>query len=136
MIELQQAILLKLQANQQKERMLAYIAFWVEIPMRRAHHVVEEGAPSGREWAAKCGMRAATSPISKTHVQSKTWHIRARHLSKLWAATSRVRHLSKRGALSKKHMLKSSYHIINQPSIKSNLFPLTISLTFVLLFCL
>jgi hypothetical protein len=46
MIELQQAILLKLQANQQKERMLAYIAFWVEIPMRRAHQVVESGLPS------------------------------------------------------------------------------------------
>jgi hypothetical protein len=26
--------------------MLAYIAFWVEIPMRRAHQVVESGLPS------------------------------------------------------------------------------------------
>jgi hypothetical protein len=38
MIELQQAILLKLQANQQKERMLAYIAFLGGDPN-------EEGTP-------------------------------------------------------------------------------------------
>jgi hypothetical protein len=76
--------------------------------------VVEEGAPSGRVWAAKCGMRAATSPTSTQMSIKRFGTPRVRHLSREWAATSRVCHLSKGGALPQKHMLKSKTHIINQ----------------------
>ena len=66
--------------------------------MRRAHGMSEEGAPSGGRRAAKCGMRAATSPTLTTLVKPKSRGRRVRHLSRVWAATSRVRHLSKRAA--------------------------------------
>jgi hypothetical protein len=50
------------------------------IYRRGAHGLLKEGAPSGEARAAKCGE---------------------------WAATSKGRHLSKRGAPSYSHMLKS-----------------------------
>jgi hypothetical protein len=102
--------------------------------MKRAHQVIEEGAPHGRAkgcqvWDEGCHL----SHIKQVSIQ-KIGRKRARHLSLLWAATSRVRHLSKRGALLHVHMFKTKYSIINQPSIKPSLFPLTLSLTFVPLF--
>jgi hypothetical protein len=98
--------------------------------------VEEEGTPSGREWAAKVWDEGCHLSHIQTHVQLKDLTYKGTPPLKLWAATSRVRHLSKRGALSKKHMLQSKYHIINQQPITLALSPLTISLTFVLLFCL
>jgi hypothetical protein len=68
---------------------------------RRAHQVVEMGLPSVGEWAA-------TSPTHQTCVKPKSKGRRVRHLSRVWAATSRVRHLSKRGAPPKYTCAKSS----------------------------
>jgi hypothetical protein len=101
---MQQAILSKLQANIKWERALLLIHFWVELSRRRAHGISKEGAPCGRKWAAKCGMRAATSPTLITCVKPKVKGRRVRHLLRVWAATSRVRHLSKRGAPLNKHV--------------------------------
>jgi hypothetical protein len=59
------------------------------------------------EWAAKCGEWAATSLTLPPHVKSIAELRRGRHFNGLWAATSRGRHLSKRGAPPKAHMLIS-----------------------------
>jgi hypothetical protein len=68
----------------------------------------EEGAPHGRKKAAKCGMRAATSPTLITCVKPKVKGRRVCYLLRVWAATSKVRHLSKRGAPLNKHVPISS----------------------------
>jgi hypothetical protein len=66
---------------------------------RRAHQVVRVGC---QVWDEGCHL----SHIQKMSNQ-RFGRRRARHLSILWAATSRVRHLSKRGALPNAHMLKN-----------------------------
>jgi hypothetical protein len=68
---------------------------------RRAHHVLEVELPSVGEWAA-------TSPHTKHVSKQSQQERRVRHLLRVWAATSRVRHLSKRGAPPKSHVPISS----------------------------
>ena len=105
---MQQAILSKLQANK-----------WGGISSylytRGAHGLLKEGAPSVGEWAAKCGEWAATSLTLLPHVKSNPNWRGGRHLFPSWAATSKGRHLSKRGAPPKAHKLKSNkiYHQSN-----------------------
>jgi hypothetical protein len=94
----------------------------------------EEGAPSGRSGEPSVGEWAATSQHIKQVSNQRIGGRRARHLSSMWAATSRVHHLSKRGAPPKQHMLKTNHQLINQLSFKSSLSPLTLTLTFVPLF--
>jgi len=85
------------------------------IYRRGAHGLLKEGAPSGEaraakcgEWAAKWGSKGATSPNPTNKCQSNSNQRGGRHLYGLWAATSKGRHLSKRGAPSYSHMLKSN----------------------------
>jgi hypothetical protein len=65
---------------------------------RRAHQVLGIELPSVGEWAA-------TSPHIKHMSKQSQGERRVRHLLGVWAATSRVRHLSKRGAPPKPHVL-------------------------------
>jgi hypothetical protein len=83
--------------SKSRERALILIHIWVEFPRRRAHGISKEGAPSGRVELPSVGEWAATSPHSQ-HVSNQSQSRRERHLLRVWAATSRVRHLSKRGA--------------------------------------
>jgi hypothetical protein len=98
----------KLQPQHQMERALILIHKWVEFPRRGAHGIFKEGAPSGRSRLPNVRERAATSPHIPTCVKSNSRGRRVRHLLRVWAATSRVRHLSKRGAPPHRHVLKSS----------------------------
>ena len=77
------------------------------IYRRGAHGLLKEGAPSGGMWAAKWREWAATSLTLRPHVKSIAELRRGRHFNGLWAATSKGRHLSKRGAPPKAHMLIS-----------------------------
>jgi hypothetical protein len=121
---MQQAILSKLQANIKWERALILIHIWVEFPRRRAHGISKEGAPCGSSGAAKCG-RVGCHLSTHQHMSNKVKGRRVRHLLRVWAATSRVRHLSKRGAPPKTHVLKSSKSKLNQLPITWILSPLT-----------
>jgi hypothetical protein len=98
--------------------------------MRGAHGISKEGAPCGKRRAAKCGMRAATSPTLNKCQTNAQGERRVRHLLRVWAATSRVRHLSKRGTPHNRHVLQLERHLINQPSITLSLSPLTPCLIF------
>jgi hypothetical protein len=84
--------------------------------LRRAHQVLKMKLPSVGEWAT-------TSPHSFTNVQTKIKGRRVRHLLGVWAATSRVRHLSKRGAPLNTHVPISikiwNQSIANQPYLVS-----------------
>jgi hypothetical protein len=104
---MQQDILSKLQANLKWERALILIHIWVEFPMRGAHGISKEGTPCGKGGAANCGRVGCHLSTHQHMCQSKAYGRRARHLSYLWAATSRVRHLSKRGAPLNTHVPKS-----------------------------
>ena len=75
---------------------------------RRAHHMLIKGLPSVRE-------EGATSPYISTSVNQTQAQRGGRHLFEPKAATSRGRHLSKRGAPPKAHKLKSNkiYHQSN-----------------------
>jgi hypothetical protein len=54
------------------ERALILIQPRVKIPRRRAHDISKEGAPCVKRRAAKCGMRAATSPtLNKCQIKLK-----------------------------------------------------------------
>jgi hypothetical protein len=86
--------------------------------------MVEGGEPSVGEWAS---ISQHIQQMSNQRIGGR----RARHLSLLWTATSRVPHLSKRAALPQKHMSKSNGQLINQLSIILGLSPLTPCLTFV-----
>ena len=126
---MQQAILSKLQANIKWERALIFIQPRVKIPRRKAHGISKEGAPCGKSGAAKCGLRAATSPTLNTcQIKVKgrggcatSWEC---GLPPQWCATS------PRGAHLLIHMcqdlLKSK---LNHLPIKLILSHLTISLT-------
>jgi hypothetical protein len=48
--------LLKLQLANKEESSLIYTKR-VKLPRRGAHGLLKEGAPSGMEWAAKCGRK-------------------------------------------------------------------------------
>jgi hypothetical protein len=104
--------------------------------MRRAHGISKEGAPCVKRRAAKCGMRAATSPTLKHLSNQSQMGRRVRHLSRVWAATSRVRHLSKRGAPPNTHVPKSSRIQTQSISNQHDLVPLDYLFDFVPLFCL
>ena len=86
------------------------------IYTRGAHVLLKEGAPSGDQRVAKWGEWAATSPYSNYKCQSTFRWRRGRHFPYPWAATSRGRHLSKRGAPPKAHKLN-----LNVISHQSNL---------------
>jgi hypothetical protein len=111
--------------NKSRKRALILIDIWVEFPRRRAHGFSKEGAPSVEVELPSVGEWAATSPHSK-HVSNKVNPRRVRHLLRVWAATSRVRHLSKRGAPLNipcaKYLLRYG---INQMPINLILSPLT-----------
>jgi hypothetical protein len=133
---MQQAILSKLQANIKWERALILIHIWVEFPRRRAHGISKEGAPSGRSGAAKCG-RVGCHLSTHPHMSNKSQRgRRVRHLSRVWAATSRVRHLSKRGAPPKAHVPKSSKIPTQSIANQHDLVPLDYLFDFVPLICL
>ena len=53
------------------ERALILIHIWVEFPRRRAHGIFKEGAPSGRNGAAKCGRVGCHLSTLHTCVKSK-----------------------------------------------------------------
>jgi hypothetical protein len=114
--------------------MLLFIQKWVEFPMRRAHQVKEEGAPHGRARAAKCGMRAATSPTSNK-CQIKGLELQGRATSQGCGLPPQGCATSPRGAHFPNNTCSNQIAIssINPQSILG-LSPLTISLTFVLLF--
>ena len=82
---------------------------------RGAHGLLKEGAPSGMEKAAKCGSTSCHLSILQPHVNINHKQRGGRHLHQPWAATSRGRHLSKRGAPLFPHVLKS-----NEISIQSS----------------
>ena len=91
--------------------------------LRRAHHVVRGGLPSvGR------GPPPLPHSIQVSNISQEEGG-RACHLSRVWAATSRVRHLSKGGALPNRHVQETLNSIFNQSSISLGLSPLTFSLT-------
>jgi hypothetical protein len=122
---MQQSILSKLQANIKWERALILIHIWVKISRRRVHGISKKGAPCGRKWDAKCGMRATTSPTLITCVKPKVKRRRVRHLLRVWAATSpRGAHLLINMC---QYLLRSQ---LNQSSITWSLSPLTPCLTF------
>ena len=75
--------------------------------------MIGEGAPSGGRGEPSVGEWAATSPHIKQMSSQSIGGRRARHLSSMWAATSRVRHLSKGGAPPNVHVLKSKNPITN-----------------------
>jgi hypothetical protein len=54
----------------QWDRVLLFIHKWVELPMKRAHAKIEEGAPSGGICEPSVRERAATSP--HIHASVKT----------------------------------------------------------------
>jgi len=81
----------------QRESSFLFIHKWVMIS-RRAHGLSKEGIPSVENRAAKCGRVGCHLSTLITSVQTKVKGRRVRHLLGVWAATSRVRHLSKRGA--------------------------------------
>jgi hypothetical protein len=95
----------------------------VIISRRRAHGISKEGAPSVENEVAKCGRVGCHLSTLITSVQTKVKGRRVRHLLGVWAATSRVRHLSKRGAPLNTHVLISqkisSQLNANQPYLVS-----------------
>jgi hypothetical protein len=66
--------------------------------------IKEEGAPSVRNGAAKCG-RVGCHLSTHPHMSNKSQQERrVSHLLRVWAATSRVHHLSKRGTPPKSYV--------------------------------
>jgi hypothetical protein len=84
--------------NKSRKRALLFIQQCVEFPRRRAHGFSKEGAPSVEDEAAECGRVGYHLSTLITCVKQSQWKRRLCHLLRVWAATSRVRHLSKRGA--------------------------------------
>jgi hypothetical protein len=90
---------------------------------RRAHQVLRVELPSVGEWAA-------TSPHI-THMSNKgQQERRVRHLLRVWAAISRVRHLSKRGAPPKSHVPISKKISTQSNANQMDLVPFDSFLTF------
>ena len=102
---MQQAILSKLQANKWGWELTYLYKRGRMGSSRRAHHMLKHGQPSVKARAAKCEGRGRHLSSSTTSVKPIQEWRRGRHFKSLWAATSKGRHLSKRGAPPKAHML-------------------------------
>jgi hypothetical protein len=106
----------------------------VELPRRGAHGFLKEGAPSVRFGAAKCGRVGCHLSTLVTSVKSIAKSRRGRHFLGLWAATSRGRHLSKRGAPLNAHMLISKKISIQSSANHMDLVPFDYLIDFAIKF--
>jgi hypothetical protein len=90
---------------------------------RRAHQVLGSGLPS---------VESGLPLLSHYHhnVKSIAELRRGRHFNGLWAATSKGRHLSKRGAPPKAHMLISKKIFTQSNPIKYDIVPFDLLIDF------
>jgi hypothetical protein len=121
-----ESLSIKLQPKNERRKLFIYT--------RGAHGLLKEGAPSGVSGLPSVGDKGATSPNPFTKCQSNPNQRRGRHLYGLWAATSRGRHLSKRGAPPFPHVLKSKRICHQSQSNQSYLVPFDLLIDFAINF--